>query len=142
MTFEFAEVAIPARQGGPGRPAEPNPFLDEVARLLDAEGVPRDVAVSFVLPDGPDSEAANRTKRQLARAGIAHNVSIFKKLEDVGEGTRFTFWAQTRIIPQRRVKNADANGNGAGADELPDDEASEALGFADVTTDNVTHLEP
>lgn len=144
MTFDFAEVAIPARLGGPGRPAEPNPFLAEVAKLLDAEGTPRDVAVTFTLADHSDSEAANRTKRQLARAGIVHNVSIFKRLEDVDEGTRITFWAQTRIIPQRRPKNANANGadDGSADHEFADDETHEARGFTDATTDNVTRLEP
>src|SRR3954467_10363721 len=110
-SFDFSEVAIPAREAGPGRPAEPNPFIDKVAELVDADGAPRDVAVSFTLPEAADSQAADRVRRQLARAGLVHNVSVFKRVEDVPDGARVTFWAQSRITPQRRAKD-DAESNG------------------------------
>lgn len=125
--FDFEEVDIPTRPSGPGRPADFNPFVSKVAELVDSDGTPRKVAVSFTLADTPDSVAANRIKRQLARAGIVHGVSVFKTIEDSSEGSLVTFWAQSRIVPQRRPKVAE------GAEDAP--EAPDA-------SDGVTRLEP
>jgi hypothetical protein len=130
-SFDFSEVSIPVREAGPGRPAEPNPFIDKVAELVDADGTPRDVAVSFTLPDAADSQAADRVRRQLARAGVVHNVSVFKRVEDVPDGARVTFWAQSRIVPQRKPKD-DAESNGS--DDAAPETASVSAG--------VTVLEP
>lgn len=137
-SFDFTPAEIPPRHSGPGRPAEPNPFLDKVAELVDPEGTPRDVAVSFTVPEPPDSTAVDRIKRQLARAGIVHGVSVFKRIEGADGGTLVTFWAQDRIIPQRKPKSTDSNGEG-GAD--PGDDTTSAPVTEDAPS-YITVLEP
>lgn len=130
-SFDFTTGPIPARLGGPGRPADPNPFLDQVAQLVDEDGNIRDVAVSFTLADTPDSVAADRVRRQLARAGIVHNVSVFKRIEDSADGSLVTFWAQNRIVPQRKPKDVESNGNGSSSEDSAP--ATESVSPASVT---------
>src|SRR4051812_40704754 len=136
MTYTFTEVDVPVRQGGPGRKPDPNPFLDKVAELIENDGELRDVAVSFVVTDDEDSTAVRQIKGQLARAGIVHNVSVYKRIDSVPEGSQVTFWVQPRITPNRkpRASSDEAASNGHAV------EASDQGSSSDGTPDYAARL--
>lgn len=77
-----------------GRPPEPNPFLEHVGALV-AGGMSQAHVVNFT-----DAEQRARFKRQLARAGAEHGVSVRTKIDD--HANTVTYWAVPRITRPRK----------------------------------------
>lgn len=101
--YTFARGPIPGVRSV-GRKAEPNPFLKPVESLINDDGSLSDESLTFTVADHTwETPEVQKLTRQLARAGKAHNVSVYKRLDatEDGAGTVITFWVQTRIVPQR-----------------------------------------
>lgn len=77
-----------------GRPPEPNPFVEYVGSLV-AGGMYQAHVVTFT-----DAEQCRRFKRQLARAGAVHGVSVRAKIDD--RANTITYWAVQRITRPRK----------------------------------------
>lgn len=127
MDFVKAEYVAPA--GGPGRPAEPNPFTDiinEIALKLD-ETTQKPVAVAFQFEhddrdkeDGDYNRKISGFKRQLSEAGAKNDppvtvVSVARPVtnpvnhKESATKTNFTFWTVKRQTRKRSVTGTTSN---------------------------------
>lgn len=101
MTLTFTDSEVPARQGGPGRPAAPNPYID-VVKALDRRRVETGnerLSQSAVVAT---QEEANKVKDLLQRVGPIVDRTVRVDIVEVAEGKdkgkrRVTFWTVPRI---------------------------------------------
>lgn len=116
MSLNFVEVTPPARNN-PGRTAEPNPFIDAIARIALKEKDGKPVALAYTLDHDADpkkrEQAIEKVKRQLTNAGQANEpkVSVQKDIvpvkvagKDSPSKSIVTFWTTPFIARPRKEK--------------------------------------
>lgn len=124
-TFEFADAEPITRVGGPGRTAEPNPFLGiitEIALKINPQtGKPVTKSFDFPYKDTEeDQKTLRRYKRQLTDAGLLVNpqVTVYSPSEPatrtnaqgkkaiIPNTMRITFWTVPKIHKPRKPETS------------------------------------